>query len=264
MVKVGKAKHYRRIMRFYRLQFKISEPYRVLCDGNFVFRAIEEKLSLFEFLPRYLGGPGEMCSTPCIMHELRALGEDAAEAVHLLERAKILRCKHKDAVSPAECIKSMTAVRGKRNRYVVATQDHQLRVALREFPGIPLLYLNLNAFVIEDPSPATRAAAVQAEEDKMGATKEERRVLEEAKRRAIAEAMTPAEAARRERLKNARKKVRGPKEPNPLSRPKPKKRKQAPEHAEPESQDARSRPKKTRTRSRSRSKKKKLESAETS
>lgn len=37
-------------------------------------------------------------------------------------------------------------------RYFVATQDQQLRYALRKIPGIPLLYINYNCIVMEKPS----------------------------------------------------------------------------------------------------------------
>jgi U3 small nucleolar RNA-associated protein 23 len=37
-------------------------------------------------------------------------------------------------------------------RYFVATQDKQLRNALRKIPGVPLLYINYNCIVMEKPS----------------------------------------------------------------------------------------------------------------
>jgi rRNA-processing protein FCF1 len=46
-------------------------------------------------------------------------------------------------------------------RYFVATQDKDLRLALSNLPGVPLVYINKVILVLEPPSSTSKAFAKQ-------------------------------------------------------------------------------------------------------
>ena len=121
-----------------------------------------------------------------------------------------------------------------RHRYIVATQDVNLRKQINQVPGVPVLYLNIGVTVIEQPSRSSREYQAVAEQKKLAPRKDERRRLQqrqqqESKARV---ALTQTQTGRDAELnlpgmqsvhaqpnKNKKKKwvQRGPKQPNPLS-----------------------------------------------
>ena len=48
------------------------------------------------------------------------------------------------------------SVKSKTKKYIVATQDKELRGALRSLPGIPLVYFNNVIMILEPPSYASK------------------------------------------------------------------------------------------------------------
>eukprot|EP00752_Nemacystus_decipiens_P002391 g2257.t1 len=112
---------------------------------------------------------------------------------------------------PAE---EITATIGAANegKYLVASQDENLRVRLRRVPGCPLVFVSRTVLVMEQPSGKSKAEFEKAERKKaVGTTDEEDRVLSILKKR-------EREAREKERASQPRKRLKKKASaPNPLS-----------------------------------------------
>lgn len=96
--------------------------------------------------------------------EARAGMAEAVERAKQLERR---RCGHHpesfaEPLSTAACLAAVVGPTN-RHRYVVATQDLELRRALRNVPGVPLVYVN-RSVVIMEPMAAASADMLQRDE----------------------------------------------------------------------------------------------------
>ena len=101
-------------------------------------------------------------------------------------------------------------------KYIVATQEVELRKQLRQIPGVPLIYLNRSVLVFEDISRATVAIVRQKEQSKLAK-------LDEAEKQTLE--VVDEERSRLEDVSNCQRIKRKPKQPNPLSCKKPQKKK---------------------------------------
>ncbi|CAM9701609.1 unnamed protein product [Ectocarpus fasciculatus] len=97
-------------------------------------------------------------------------------------------------------------------KYLVASQDENLRVRLRRVPGCPLVFVSRTVLVMEQPSGKSKAEFEKAERKKaVGTTEEEDRVLAVLKKR-------EREERERERASQPRKRLKKrASAPNPLS-----------------------------------------------
>lgn len=83
------------------------------------------------------------------------LGAKVQGATNIVKQFLVHKCGHeKDPKSATACIKTMV----KNNRYIVASQDRDLQVRLRQRPGQPILYLHKKTPVLEQPSELSRKA----------------------------------------------------------------------------------------------------------
>lgn len=79
---------------------------------------------------------------------------------------------HPDPLPTRECL--MSVVDGKasgrnKHRYVVATQDADLRRELRGIPGVPLIYINRGVMIMEPMASATEGELAREERGKFRA-----------------------------------------------------------------------------------------------
>ena len=120
--------------------------------------------------------------------------------------------------------KGILKIVGERNekRFVIATQDTELRKKLREVPGVPLIYLNRAVPVLEKQSQASIDFQNGVEKKKQAPSKWERRKLHEQHTRNSTKSSSSSSSS-----SSLRRKRKGPKNPNPLSVPKKKKIKTA-------------------------------------
>jgi len=138
---------------------------------------------------------------------------------NLIEMAKTFerrRCNHppQAPLPPHECIKSIVIVNGEnKHRYVVATENEQLRWSLRKVPGIPLIYMNRSVMVMEPLSKASASISRNLEAKKLSGGLNDVKVG----------TANAGESAENEDANKLIKKRKGPKEPNPLSVKKKKK-----------------------------------------
>jgi U3 small nucleolar RNA-associated protein 23 len=240
-MRVQRHKASRKALAFFRLIFGIHPPYRVLLDGNFLATALRLRMEWARLLPKLLHvvpALAHLHVTQCVMGELEALGEPAAEALALARTLPLLKCRakhgHPDACTAAECARRLVGGANE-GKWLVATQDGELRAELRRVPGVPLLLISTNVLILEPPSARSREAAEASEAGKSALSKAEAAAVKAAVKGgggvAAAGGGAPAAAGGggggggAPAQKAQRRKRKGPSEPNPLSQ---KKRKREP------------------------------------
>ena len=140
---------------------------------------------------------------------------------------------HPEPLPTHECL--LSVVDGKdtgknKHRYVVATQDHNLRKRLREIPGVPLIYVNRGVMIMEPMAGSTEAALAREERGKFRAeirsAPKRKRPEEEAEEEGAAEKKGEGEGGKKEGGDAPAKKKKNygkAKGPNPLAMKKKKK-----------------------------------------
>lgn len=216
----GKGNDARKILTYYRVNYSLRPPYRVLCDGALIHTALSKKLHLRDALPALLKETATAVVTRCVQEELRALGAPTEAAADFARRLMRVPCAHGDAVVPAaECVAAALSG-GNPRGYVAATNDAGLLRGLRREPGVPVVRLAADGrFVLVPPGRVTREEVGEMEARKSGVQRpdEVRKLEEEARARAVMKA--------ERRAARAAKKRKRAKEPNPLSVKKSKKEK---------------------------------------
>lgn len=155
---------------------------------------------------------------------------DAIQVAKVFERR---RCGHHpddfpEPLSTMECLTSV--VDPKKNginthRYVVATQEPDVRRIMRTIKAVPLIYIARSVMIMEPMSSEAAEARLRDERSKFRAEikKPGKRKRDEDDDKAAADANDPQPAGEDGQPKK-KKKTYGPKGPNPLSVKKPKKR----------------------------------------
>lgn len=213
----GKGNDAKKILTYYRVNFGLRAPYRVLCDGALIHHALTNGLYLRDALPALLGASARAVVTRCVHEELRSLGEATGAAALFAKRLNRVPCTHGDTRIPAaECV--LAAVRGGGAGLCVATNDGALLRGVREVPGVPVVRIvGEGKFALVPPTKATLEKVAEQELFKVGVQRpDEVKALEEEKERVVKLRAERKDA--RKALKRAR-----PKGPNPLSVKKPKK-----------------------------------------
>ncbi|KAI9779986.1 MAG: hypothetical protein M1835_004591 [Candelina submexicana] len=173
-------------------------------------------------------------------------------APHQIEEAKQYerrRCNHHTLDEPLtalECLSSVVDPKGSKtnkHRYVVASQDKDVRSAMRQIPGVPLVYINRSVMIMEPMAGATEDIREKEERGKfrMGLKARGRSVPTLKRKRedesgdesngdaqhhqpGLEKEHGPNGGGGVELSKKKAKRTRGPKEPNPLSVRKSKKK----------------------------------------
>jgi rRNA-processing protein FCF1 len=183
-MRILRHKANRKAMQFFRIAFKIEAPFRVLLDGNFIAHAVRMSVDFAALLPKLLDGLTHLHITECVLEELKLLGDKAAPVVAAARSIAVLRCRHKHGhTSDMDAATCLTRMVGPRNEghWIVATQDADLRHALRAVPGTPLVLYSHNVLVLEQPSKASHDASAGTERDKAGITADELRMIKAAR-----------------------------------------------------------------------------------
>jgi len=239
-MRVKRNKTFRRILRFFRLEFGINDPYKVLVDGTFLTVALQQRIQVREQLPKMLSARATPMVTSCVLHELRGLGKRGQGAAYIAQGFYRVKCGHTNFLCASDCIKEQIGENNPR-KLLVATQDIELGKALRQIPGVPLIRLNNSVPFVEDPSSASKDHREETQKRKLAPAAWEKAklpALQQKEAAAAAAASTP-------------RKRKGPKGANPLSCKKKKKKPTPPagerqQAAEPSEADAR--PKRVRSR----------------
>ncbi|KAK9476776.1 Fcf1-domain-containing protein [Lipomyces japonicus] len=164
-----RSKNYRKQMSAYTTAFGFRKPYQVLVDGDIVYDATKYKMNLSKSLESVVQSEIKPMITQCCIKSLYDRGDEAAEAVALAKTFERRRCNHLETpLTQAECLSSVVNVKGKnKHRYVVATQNQQVRRQFRSIPATPLIYINRSVIIMEPMSPITEQAKSKFETEKL-------------------------------------------------------------------------------------------------
>ncbi|KAK4629500.1 rRNA-processing protein utp23 [Fulvia fulva] len=170
-MKGKRSKQYRKLMHQYQLTFSLREPYQVLFDAAIIKDAARFKMKLGQMLENTLHGEIKpMISQCCIRHlynEPQSPDKDAW--IETAKQAERRRCGHHELEKPLsalECIMSCVDPKdsgNNKNKYVVATQELEIRQKLRAIPGVPLVYINRSVMILE-PMASTSEKVKEVEE----------------------------------------------------------------------------------------------------
>ncbi|EPY51227.1 rRNA processing protein [Schizosaccharomyces cryophilus OY26] len=222
-----RAKTYRKLMHTYQLVFGFREPYQVLVDADFISDLTKSKMDIRAAISRTVQGDIKPMVTQCCIRQLYSRSQEAKQEIQIAKSFERRRCGHIDeAKSPLECMQSCIDVNGRnKHRYVVATQNTELRDLLRSVPGVPLIYMKRSVVVLEPASRATILEKHAKESSQMGLSKEEKLILSGKRPHSGSEREETEETGKEddnEASENVeeqpkKKKRKGPKGPNPLS-----------------------------------------------
>ncbi|CAL9738413.1 rRNA-processing protein Utp23p [Monosporozyma servazzii] len=211
-----RAKSYRKQLLVYAHTFKFRQPYQVLVDDQIVLAASDSKFYLWKSLSQTLQAEVKPMITQCCMQALYATNNQ--DAIGLGKSYERRRCNHppKDAKTPLECIESVVNINGEnKHRYVVASQDIELRRKLRRVPGVPILHINRAVMVMEPLSDTSARISKRKEQEKLF------KGLNDPKFAGIKHDEEDNDK-NSDKTQNKKRKL-GPKQPNPLSMKKKKK-----------------------------------------
>jgi len=217
-MKIQRYKRVRRYLNFYKNQFSIEKPYKIIVDGTFCKAALDNKLNLREQLSIYFEGEINFFTTSCVLNELKLLGADVYGALMIAKGYKKVPCKHKTPASGADCLLKI-ASKNKEKKFFFATQDPLLTETIRDsIVGCPILYINYHTVLLEGPSKISLQAAAGNSENKLNVDSAHRNNLNQLKKSFIDaddDATTKVPKIKRRKFKG----------PNPLSVKKKQKKK---------------------------------------
>lgn len=151
------------------------------------------------------------------MDELRRMdqagigGDAMSGSVFIAKRFEMRSCRHKASpdFTSAHCIKDLIS-NDNPHHYGVAVQNEELRVALREVLGVPLLFVNRGVLLMERPARKTLDHARELELQKLKPAEFELKAITSKLKE---EVVTPPLSEE----KRNKKKKKGRSRPNPLS-----------------------------------------------
>merc|ERR1711977_569172 len=154
-----RSKQYRKLMQQYGLSYGFRVPYQVLLDAQMIRDADKFKMDLVGGLERTLHGEVKPMITQCSMRHLYAAASEPGVS-YLIDKAKTYerrRCGHRpedypEPLSTQECLASVVDPKGNKtnkNRYVVASQELEVRKHMRGILGVPLVYINRSVMIME-------------------------------------------------------------------------------------------------------------------
>ncbi|KAJ4174047.1 hypothetical protein NW754_013037 [Fusarium falciforme] len=234
-----RSKQYRKLMEQFSMTFGFREPYQVLVDAEMVQDSSRFKMDLEPALSRTVHGKVKPMITQCEIRKLYAKKNEpgVSAAIDLAKTLERRRCGHHpdeypEPLSTQECLRSVVDPKNtnqNKHRYVVASQDQDVRRMLRGIKGVPLIYIKRSVMILEPM--ADESVQVRAREERskfraelknaLGKRKREDGDSDDEKDKAQA---GDGEALSAEEQKKKKKKSYGTKGPNPLSVQKSKKK----------------------------------------
>jgi U3 small nucleolar RNA-associated protein 23 len=171
----------------------------------------------------------------CIRHLYAAKDDPAIDLAKTFERR---RCGHHELPEPLstlDCLKEVVDAKENqtnKHRYVIASQDIEVRSFMRKIPGVPLIYINRSVMIMEPMAEVTDDARLKEERSKFRAGLKSRlpqllgkRDRDHEQHEEHEEHDKYGEHGEIDHPQPLQKKAsRGSKEPNPLSMLKPKRR----------------------------------------
>ncbi|CAL8575244.1 hypothetical protein XPA_001179 [Xanthoria parietina] len=245
-----RSKQYRKLMQSYGMTFGFREPYQVLIDAQMIQDTSRFKMDLLGGLERVLHGKIKPMITQCSIRHLYTLPVPQSEKDPLILLAKSMerrRCNHHDLDEPLSTLECLSNVidpkksATNRNRYVVASQEEEVRRFCRGVRGVPLIYVKRSVMVLEPMAERTVGVKEGMEREKFRTGlrakpgKRKREPEDERAGEALEhedDELVDGEDKENDERPTKKRKSRGPKGPNPLSMKKAKKEKPRTEKAD--------------------------------
>ncbi|KAI5966741.1 uncharacterized protein KGF55_000150 [Candida pseudojiufengensis] len=208
-------------MNVYHYTFKFREPYQIIVDSNIIIKCSDSSYNITNGFNKTIQSENKPMITQCCIQALYdTKNEKAISIAKYFERRK---CNHRTPINPQDCIESIVDINGEnKHRYIVASQDNELRSKLRQIPGIPLIYINKSSvMVMEQLSDASLKYSQNFENKKLIAGLNDSKAGKQVKR--DNEKENDGEDDGKGEGEPVKKKRKGPSGPNPLSIKKKKK-----------------------------------------
>lgn len=166
-------------MEKFSFTFGFREPYQVLVDADFVADTSRFAMDLVPALERTLRGKVKPMITQCCMRHLYARKSEPGmnKVIEFAKTIERRRCGHHpdefaEPLHALECLPSVVDPKKKRenkHKYVVASQDGQVRRLMRQIPGVPLVYVSRSVMILEPMTDLTIALRNREERAKLRA-----------------------------------------------------------------------------------------------
>ena len=185
----------KKISTLYRTVFHMEAPFKIIADGNFLHKCIQNKVFLKDKFEKYLGETVLIYVTDCIISELKSLGSKTEGTYLAARKFKNDRCSHGTQLSPDLCIlehvgnlaqlhytKPIIGAKNKGN-FFVATQDYSLKRRLRDIGRVGIFTFNESKQLeLEKPSGKMYDIMREREKSQQMLTPEEKRQLKEVRK----------------------------------------------------------------------------------
>uniref|UniRef100_A0A2M4AVT7 rRNA-processing protein FCF1 homolog n=1 Tax=Anopheles triannulatus TaxID=58253 RepID=A0A2M4AVT7_9DIPT len=132
---------------FFQYNTQLGPPYHILVDTNFVNFSIKNKLDIIKTMMDCLYAKCIPYITDCVLAELEKLGPKYKLALRIIKdpRFERLPCMHRGTYADDCLVQRVT----QHKCYIVATNDKDLKRRIRKIPGVPIMNVALNRYVIE-------------------------------------------------------------------------------------------------------------------
>lgn len=162
--------------------------------------------------------------TTCDMRHLYAAKPKNETLILQAKEYERRRCGHhelEEPLSTLECLTSVVDPKGSgsnKHRYVVASNEKEVRAKMRRIPGVPLIYINKSVVLMEPMTSATEEHREREEKSKfkMGLKGQRKPDAGEKRKRDDEEGQDDKSIATEGQVPKKRRQ-KGPKQPNPLS-----------------------------------------------
>lgn len=164
MNRVQKIKKLKTGFKFYKNSFGLHPPYLILCDSNFLYAAVDSKISLEETFKSVFKGQIYLKVSNCALHELDLAVQLKGPKLSETKRFAYTKCQkfvcNHPPKKPSQCI-IQALHQGFQGS--VCTQDKDLRRKIhRLFPKTPVFFI-ANQSVVIVPPPQSLKDKVKAE-----------------------------------------------------------------------------------------------------
>ncbi|XP_067928519.1 rRNA-processing protein UTP23 homolog [Watersipora subatra] len=211
-MKGKRFKNIQKTLRFYKINFEIESPYRLLIDGTLCNAAYANHINLAEQIPKLFQADVKIYTTKCALSEVESLqsrfGVSRGTSLTILKQFPVIPCNHLLAGDVKDCFASKYRNNTEsvdKNKFCVGTQDLEIRDHARKKGGVPLFCLKSKVPHIEPPSEKSKALAYEKIEQK-ALPKHSKKVLIDIKKSCGVD--KPSETAKRPRKRKGK---------NPLS-----------------------------------------------
>jgi U3 small nucleolar RNA-associated protein 24 len=132
---------------FFSYNTQLGPPYHIIVDTNFINFSIKNKLDIIQTMMDCLYAKCIPYVTDCVVAELEKLGTKYKLALRIIkdQRFQRITCLHKGTYAD-DCIVNRVQ---QHKCYIVATNDKDLKRRVRKIPGVPIMNVALNRYIIE-------------------------------------------------------------------------------------------------------------------